>query len=378
MPELPEVETVVRDLRPLLTGRVITAVRRSAFKLRRTWNPAWAAELAGTRVEAVRRRGKWILVDLEWKADLPPSPLPKGKGRKGNLPPNPLPEGKGRKGNLPPGPLPEGKGSSGVMARELDSRIGSNAALLPLPSGRGLGGGSAFLPSGRGPGGGSSPLLRVHLGMTGQFTVVPADTPEPDHLHAVFTLDNGHELRFRDQRRFGSAEFFADRAAVESEMNAELGPEPFGIDADYFRAAVGGTGRNLKAVLLDQTVVAGVGNIYADEACFRAKLHPGRPANTLTAAECDALREAVEAVLTRAVESRGSTIRDYVGGSGLRGGFQNEFAVYGRTGESCPTCAAAVVCARYAGRASHFCPRCQDAEGRAPAAGKKKRTTRGT
>ncbi|WP_081472032.1 bifunctional DNA-formamidopyrimidine glycosylase/DNA-(apurinic or apyrimidinic site) lyase [Gemmata obscuriglobus] len=232
-------------------------------------------------------------------------------------------------------------------------------------------------PLGRGPGGRSSPLLRVHLGMTGQFTVVPADAPEPDHLHAVFALDNGHELRFRDQRRFGSAEFFADRAAVESEMNAELGPEPFNIDADYFRAAVSGTGRNLKAVLLDQTVVAGVGNIYADEACFRAKLHPGRPGNKLTAGECDALREAVEAVLTRAIESRGSTIRDYVGGSGLRGGFQNEFAVYGRTGEPCPTCAAAVVCARYAGRASHFCPRCQAPEGQKPATGKKKRTTRG-
>lgn len=335
MPELPEVETVVRDLRPLLTGRTITGVRRSKHKLRRPWNPAWAAALAGTRVEAVRRRGKWILVDLGGKTDLPPGPLPKGKRNKG-----------------------------------ASEQIGGSSSLGVAPE--------LPLLSGRGPGGGlPSPLLRVHLGMTGQFTVVPAEAPEPDHLHAVFALDNGHELRFRDQRRFGSAEFFADRAAVESEMNSELGPEPFGIDADYFRAAVGGTGRNLKAILLDQTIVAGVGNIYADEACFRARLHPGRAGNELTAAECDALREAVEAVLTRAIESRGSTIRDYVGGSGLRGGFQNEFAVYGRTGDPCPTCAAAVACTRYAGRASHFCPRCQEAEGPKLKAGKKSRAPRG-
>jgi formamidopyrimidine-DNA glycosylase len=195
--------------------------------------------------------------------------------------------------------------------------------------------------------------------MSGQFTVVPASTPEPDHLHVVFALDNGNELRFRDPRRFGSAEYFTDRAAVETEMNAELGPEPFGIAADYFRDAVRGTARNLKALLLDQKTVAGVGNIYADEACFRARLHPGRKGKSLSTEECDRLRESIEAVITRAIESRGSTIRDYVGGSGLRGGFQNEFAVYGRTDEPCPTCEAAIQCARYSGRASHFCPACQ-------------------
>jgi formamidopyrimidine-DNA glycosylase len=195
--------------------------------------------------------------------------------------------------------------------------------------------------------------------MSGQFTVVPAGTPEPDHLHVVFSLDNGSELRLRDPRRFGSAEYFPDRAAVEAEMNAELGPEPFGIDADYFRDTIRGTARNLKALLLDQKTVAGVGNIYADEACFRAKLHPGRKGKSLSADECDRLRESIEAVLTRAIQSRGSTIRDYVGGSGLRGGFQNEFAVYGRTDEACPTCEAAIQVARYSGRASHYCPGCQ-------------------
>jgi formamidopyrimidine-DNA glycosylase len=195
--------------------------------------------------------------------------------------------------------------------------------------------------------------------MTGQFTVVPAATPEADHLHVVFALDDGNELRFRDPRRFGSAEYFADRATAEEEMNAELGPEPFGMAAEYFRTAVRASSRNLKAILLDQTTVAGVGNIYADEACFRARLHPGRAGTSLSAEECDRLRECIEAVMARAIEGRGSTIRDYVGGSGLRGGFQKEFAVYGRTGEPCPECDSPVVCERYAGRSSHFCPRCQ-------------------
>jgi formamidopyrimidine-DNA glycosylase len=195
--------------------------------------------------------------------------------------------------------------------------------------------------------------------MTGQFTVAPASAPEPDHLHVVFSLDDGNELRLRDSRRFGSAEYFPDRAAVEAEMDAELGPEPFGIDPGYFRQTVRGTSRNLKATLLDQKAVAGVGNIYADEALFRAKLHPGRAGKSLSPGECDRLREAIEAVMTKAIESRGSTIRDYVGGSGLRGGFQNEFAAYGRTGEPCPACGAPIRSARFAGRSSHFCPQCQ-------------------
>ena len=270
MPELPEVETIVRDLRPLLMGRKIVGVRKSKKKLRRPWLAEWNASAIGAKVEGLRRRGKWILVDLA-----------------------------------------------------------------------------------------GGPVLRAHMGMSGQFTVVPATEPHPDHLHVVFELDNGQELRLRDPRRFGSAEYFPDRDVVAARMNAELGPEPFALDPGVFGTAVNGTTRNLKAILLDQTIVAGVGNIYADEALFRAKLHPARKGKSLKPDECDRLREAIEAVLTRAIESRGSTIRDYVGGSGLRGGFQNEFAVYGRTGEPCPTCKTPIACVRLAGRASHYCPACQ-------------------
>jgi formamidopyrimidine-DNA glycosylase len=106
-------------------------------------------------------------------------------------------------------------------------------------------------------------------------------------------------------------------------------------------------------------VVAGVGNIYADESLFHARLHPARLACDLDTAEADRLRRAVAVVLRRAIERRGSSIRDYVGGSGLQGEYQNEFRVYGRTGAPCPRCAAAIVCLRLAGRSSHFCPKCQ-------------------
>jgi formamidopyrimidine-DNA glycosylase len=270
MPELPEVETVVRDLRPLVVGRTIRAVRASQQRLRRPWDAAWNERVANRRIESVRRRGKWILVDLAGDA-----------------------------------------------------------------------------------------VLRVHLGMTGQFTVAAQSVPEPDHMHLVFTLENQTELRFRDPRRFGAAEWFADRSALQAAMDEELGPEPFGLDTAYFRDAMRRTNRNLKAVLLDQTIVAGVGNIYADESLFRSKLHPARLGKSLSSGECDRLRIAIEAVLRKAIESRGSSIRDYVGGSGLRGGFQNEFAVYGRTGEPCVACRGRVDCVRLAGRSSHFCPKCQ-------------------
>jgi len=280
VPELPEVETVVRDLRPLVVGRTIRAVRPGAKKLRTAWEPAWNAAVTGCRVEAIRRRGKWIIVDLV---------------------------------------------SSDAESSER-----------------------------------SAPRLVVHLGMTGQFTAVPATEPEPDHLHLVFDLDAATQLRFRDPRRFGSVALHPDETAVEAFFEAAgLGPEPFGLDADYFRTAVRKSSRSLKAILLDQRVVAGVGNIYADEACFLAGLHPRRRGTSLTAADADRLRGEIETVLAKAIARRGSTIRDYVGGSGQRGGFQAEFRVYGRTGDPCGACGAAIRCVRLAGRSSHFCPSCQ-------------------
>jgi formamidopyrimidine-DNA glycosylase len=271
MPELPEVETVVRDLRPLLVGRRLTRLEKSALAMRRSWDDRWKKKLVPRTVQAVERRGKWILLDLE------------------------------------------------------------------------------------------GPWLLVHLGMTGQFTVAPSEVPRQDHTHFVFRLDGGEaELRFRDIRRFGSMTVFDDRSALESFFEAsKLGPEPFGVDPKYWRDALQGTRRNLKATLLDQTIVAGVGNIYADESLHHAKLHPGRLANSLTRAEAERLRLAVESVLTRAISHRGSTIRDYVGGSGLMGGFQDEFHVYGRTSEPCRNCGTDITRIVLAGRSTHFCAQCQ-------------------
>jgi formamidopyrimidine-DNA glycosylase len=270
MPELPEVETVVRDLRPLLAGRTVRAVRAGRRQLRTPWRPNWNAKIAGRALGGVDRRGKWILLAL-------------------------------------------------------------------------AGGGT----------------LLVHLGMTGQLTVRDGAEPIETHTHLRFELDDGRELRFRDVRRFGSATLFESAEALAAHLDARLGPEPFGLDSDYFHSHLKATARCVKAVLLDQTVLAGVGNIYADESLFRAGVHPGRRANTMTRTRSEALRLAVEAVLTHAIAGRGSTIRDYVGGSGLKGLFQNEFAVYGRTGEPCPACGAPIAVARHAGRSSHHCRRCQ-------------------
>jgi formamidopyrimidine-DNA glycosylase len=284
MPELPEVETVVRDLRPLLVGRTLTAVWVGPHRLRRPWQPLWNENLVGSRVAALRRRAKWIILELHRGPADPRRPI------------------------APP-------------------RDGT--------------------------------ALLAHLGMTGQLTVTPSETPRADHTHLIFSLENGHDLRFRDVRRFGSIEWFPDWATVEAFLAERVGPEPFELDPAAFRRAICQSTRPLKAALLDQTVAAGVGNIYADEALHRAGLHPERRGPTVTPAEADRLREAIAAVLSHAIENRGSTIRDYIGGSGLRGQYQHEFRVYGRTGEPCRQCHTPIAVARVAGRSSHFCPRCQ-------------------
>ena len=272
MPELPEVETVVRDLRPLLVGCVLSDLRRSKQRLRTPWRSNWGPSLRGRTVVRIDRRGKWIVVILDDEA-----------------------------------------------------------------------------------------RLLVHLGMTGQFCVMDANTPPADHTHLTFTLGSGSkELRFRDIRRFGTAVFLPGPAETDEFFRASgLGPEPFVLSADYWREKLASANRCLKAVLLDQQVVAGVGNIYADESLFEARLPPWQIAASTSKSEADRLRRAVSKVLERAIEGRGSSIKNYVGGSGLRGSYQEEFRVYGRTGDPCHRCKHPVERIRLAGRSTHFCPRCQ-------------------
>jgi formamidopyrimidine-DNA glycosylase len=279
MPELPEVETVVRDLRPLLCGRRIVAVSAGRKALRFKWQRAWAPLVVGRRIESIERRGKWLVFHLH--------------------------------------------GDS---------------------------------------------LLLGHLGMTGQMRVVAkADAKEP-HTHLVFALDNGHEWRYRDVRRFGGLRRCADTDEAERILGERLGPEPWHLDPQSWQHELARSQRSLKAILLDQSVVAGVGNIYADESLFLARLWPKQQGSATTAAQAERLRRAMIDVLDRAIASRGSTIRDYVGGSGLSGEYQDALNVYGRTNQPCPNCQRLVQCMRLAGRSSHYCPGCQKpSRQRAPA-----------
>ena len=272
MPELPEVETVVRELRPHLVGRRLGAVTVGPHTLRRGWSAEWEKLLPGRRISAVRRRGKWIIVE-----------------------------------------------------------------------------------SNRGP-------LLVHLGMSGQFFVISAEHPVRPHTHLIVELGKAKQLRFRDPRRFGSVAHFNDVSSVEKYLEERLGPEPFDLQSKAWRESLGRSRRSIKAVLLDQTTIAGVGNIYADEALFVARIHPGILASELTRQQAERLRKALPKVLNFAIQLRGSSIRDYVGGRGRRGRMQREFQVYGRTGQPCPKCKTSIRRIRLAGRSTHFCPQCQPAK----------------
>jgi formamidopyrimidine-DNA glycosylase len=201
----------------------------------------------------------------------------------------------------------------------------------------------------------------IHLGMTGQLTVRPARDAVQPHTHLIATLDGGkQQLRFRDVRRFGSLRLFSDTMALDHFFaDSELGPEPFATNADYWRERLAATNRCLKAILLDQRVVAGVGNIYADESLHLARLHPAQSGRATDSKQARRLREAIVVVLNQAIDQRGSSIRDYVGGSGERGEYQNEFRVYGQTGKPCSRCGTPIARIRLAGRSTHFCPKCQ-------------------
>jgi len=212
-------------------------------------------------------------------------------------------------------------------------------------------------------------VLHVHLGMTGRLIFVPR-TEEPGahldpeeisgrHVHAVFAFDRG-ELCFWDQRRFGYLELLrAD--ALESHPRLRLGPEP--LDEEFMPSVLqrmlAGRRAPVKAVLLDQHILAGVGNIYADEALHRAGVNPLRPAGELKPVEVEALRHALQQVLQEAIAARGTTFSDYRDGEGQPGEFVSRLRVYGREGEPCPRCGAAIARQRFGGRSTYFCPRCQ-------------------
>ncbi|MEX1140735.1 MAG: bifunctional DNA-formamidopyrimidine glycosylase/DNA-(apurinic or apyrimidinic site) lyase [Thermoleophilaceae bacterium] len=274
MPELPEVETIRRQLAPRLEGR---RVERMEVLDPRWCEPAAPAEVAdaveGRRVDALERRGKYFDVVLENEVHL-------------------------------------------VM----------------------------------------------HLRMTGNLLLVPAgQDPERPYVRVRIELDDGAVVLFADPRRFGTGVVLLGDRVRDAYFDERLGVEPLGPDftADALRSLARGRRAPVKAFLLAQERVAGVGNIYADEALFRARIHPLRAVGTLRRPQLEALREAVVASLEAGIDARGASIDDFRHTDGARGSFQDRFLVHRREGEPCPRCGAEIVKLRAAGRGTYICPRCQ-------------------
>jgi len=298
MPELPEVETVARDLQRRVAGAVISDAEVRWERTVRHPQPAdrFVAELRGATIRRVGRRAKSVLLHLA------------------------------------------------------DGRV-----------------------------------MTVALRMTGALIVAPAGTPEDPYARVVFRLADGRELRYRDVRKFGriglwergglvrrtpqrgaKRKILERRAAYRvGDVFARHGPEPLArsFSAERFAARLLGRSARLKTLLIDQSFIAGVGNIYADEALWRARLHPLRAANTLTAVELRRLHRAVRAVLRQGIANRGASFADYVGADGEPGANAEQLAVYRRTGQPCLRCGREIVRIVVGQRGTHFCPRCQRVAG---------------
>jgi formamidopyrimidine-DNA glycosylase len=297
MPELPEVETIVNDLRPQLVGRRFESLhltRDPAIRARLVRYPsanAFVRRLRGRTIKAVERRGKYIVMALEAAAA-----EPNGADR-----------------------------ANGVVPTT-DERV------------------------------------IVHLGMTGHLRVwEPEETPVK-HTHFRALLDSGLELRYDDPRQFGRLVVGSmDELIAARAFPARLGPEPIHGDLTEaeFERLIRARRRPVKLALLDQSFLAGVGNIYADEACFRARIRPSRWTHRLTVRERRALYEAIQHVLENSIAARGSSIINYVDGFGLRGGNQEKLLVYGRSGEPCLRCGTPLQGTRLAGRGTVYCRKCQ-------------------
>jgi formamidopyrimidine-DNA glycosylase len=201
--------------------------------------------------------------------------------------------------------------------------------------------------------------LLIHLGMTGQIAIISPDAPVPKHTHVFLSLDDGRELRYTDVRRFGRMAVLSD-LEQETELGG-LGLEPLEISEKEFRARLRSRDSHIKALLLNQSVVRGMGNIYTDEALWRAKIHPKKSGSKLTDAEVRRLHRAMQEILKDAIRLKGSSIADYQGIDGRKGKFQLRHRVYGRDGEKCFRCKTIICHATVAGRSTHFCPSCQPA-----------------
>jgi len=293
MPELPEVETIARELRPLVLGRTITSAWLDWPRQVKHPSPEqFVEEIRDRRVLSVDRRAKWIVISLS------------------------------------------GRGGHDALGDEA--------------------------------------VLAIQVKMTGQLDVVAPDTPKDKHVHVIFGLDDGTELRLRDTRKFGRVGLYGrDEAgtilgATEGEaLFAAFGPEP--LDPAFsladFRRRLRARRARLKTLLMDQAFLAGVGNIYADEALWRARLHPLRSAAALRPHQERELYHSLRAVLAEAIDRRGSSVDDYRAPEG-RGDMQRFLNVYGRAGKPCPRCGRPTRRMIIGARSTHFCSWCQRLPGR--------------
>jgi len=213
----------------------------------------------------------------------------------------------------------------------------------------------------------------THLGMTGRWSILGAkrqpgdfyyaEPTDPTHTHVVIDMEDGAKLEFNDPRRFGYMDLIKESELEAHPFFKAMGPEPLGnhFHEPYLKSALAKKKAPIKAALLDQRVVAGLGNIYVVEALHRAGIAPSKPSGSISAPRLDKLFHAIRAVLEEAIEAGGSTLSDYAQVNGAQGGFQHRFRVYGREGEACPRkdCGGTIKRAVHSGRSTFWCPRCQ-------------------
>ena len=207
-------------------------------------------------------------------------------------------------------------------------------------------------------------MMVSHLRMEGRYGVYHADEPVETHTHVVFHFTDGMQLRYKDVRQFGTMDLFAIGQEWKESPLHKLGVEP--LDADFraatLRALLGNRTTKIKPLLLNQELVVGIGNIYADESLYLAGIHPERTADSLTRGEWERLYTAIVTTLQTAVDAGGSSIKSYVNGQGEMGMFQQQLRAYGRKHEPCEACGTLIVKMVLAGRGTHFCPTCQPAK----------------
>ena len=203
--------------------------------------------------------------------------------------------------------------------------------------------------------------LMFHFRMTGNLTYCQADQPFAKHTHLIMYLDNGCQLRYADTRQFGGVWLLTLKDLEQTPGYRELGPEPFdpSFTAKQLRELLNHKHRRIKTLLLDQTIVAGLGNIYADEALHRAGINPETTASALNRQAVSRLHKSIRAVLREGIDNRGASIRDYIDGEGQSGNYQNLLRVYGKEGRPCTKCGAYIIRKKISGRSSFFCPACQ-------------------